>query len=373
MSSQKIDSIQVLRGIAALSVVMFHFRSFLVPEGADRSYPDALFGWGAIGVDLFFVISGFIMHYVTSDKSYGVRTSVHFIINRAIRIIPLYYIVLIFAFLTGGAMSTFHYQEKIDNLISAITFTPYLHQYAPLYILESGMYNVRWTLNYELYFYVAFAICLLFKHRLIALASWFAVPVIISSLIFSEIITSTQGYSYQTVIAKFMTNPIILEFGMGVVSGIVYKKFRDRYKGESLLPPAISLLLIVLGVYCKQLTAYNLYSGAVFSILVLVFAFHDKIITSVFPKFLITLGNISFSLYLIHNPLKDFISRKIEKTNPDIIHNVTGFVGLILISIIIAYFSYRYIELTLSSKLRNKFIKRKDITEKDATQGEQAS
>ena len=373
VSSQKIDSIQVLRGIAALSVVMFHFRSFLVPDGADRSYPDALFGWGAIGVDLFFVISGFIMHYVTSDKSYGVRTSVQFIINRAIRIIPLYYIVLIFAFLTGGAMSTFHYQEKIDNLISAITFTPYLHQYAPLYILESGMYNVRWTLNYELYFYVAFGICLLFKHRLIALASWFAVPVIISSLIFSEIITSTQGYNYQTVIAKFMTNPIILEFGMGVVSGIVYKKFRDRYKGKSLLPPAILLLLIVLGVYYKQLTAYNLYSGAAFSILVLVFAFHDKIITSVFPKFLITLGNISFSLYLIHNPLKDFISRKIEKSNPDIIHNVTGFVGLILISIIIAYFSYRYIELTLSSKLRNKFIKRTDITEKDATQGEQAS
>lgn len=373
MSSQKIDSIQVLRGIAALSVVMFHFRSFLVPEGADRSYPDALFGWGAIGVDLFFVISGFIMHYVTSNKSSGVRTSAHFIINRAIRILPLYYIVLIFAFLTGGAMSTFHYQDKIDNLISAITFTPYLNQYAPLYILESGMYNVRWTLNYELYFYLAFAICLLFKHRLIILASWFVAPVIISSLIFSQIIISTQGYSYHTVIVKFITNPIILEFGMGVISGIIYKKFRDTYKGESLFLPAFVLLPIVLGVYYKQLTAYNLYSGIAFSILVLVFALHDKTIVRVLPKFLITLGNISFSLYLIHNPLMGFLSRKIEKANPDIIHNVAGFAGLILMSIIFAYFSYRYIEIKLSSKLRAKFINRKVIAKRDATQDEQAN
>lgn len=373
MSSQRVDSIQILRGFAALSVVMFHFRSYLVPEGADRSFPDAVFGWGAIGVDLFFVISGFIMHYVTSDKSPGIRTSAHFILNRVIRIIPLYYIVLIFAFLTGGAMSTFHYEEKIDNLISAITFTPYLHEHAPLYILASGMYNVRWTLNYELYFYFAFAICLLFKHRLITLASWFAAPVIISSFLFSNIALSTQGYNYHLVIIKFITNPIILEFGMGIASGIIYKKIRRMYKGASLLPPLISTLLIGIGIYYKQLTSYNLVSGAAFSILVLIFALHNQIITYTLPKFLINLGNISFSLYLIHNPLKDFIARKIEKTNPDIIHNVTGFIFLILISILAAYLSYRYIELTLTNKLRAKFITNRNRTEKNTTQGEQAS
>lgn len=373
MRSQKLDSIQILRGVAALSVVMFHLRSYLVPEGADRSLPDALFGWGAIGVDLFFVISGFIMYYVTFDKKHGIESSKKFIINRAIRIIPLYYIVLIFAFLTSGAMSTFHYQEKIDNLVSALTFMPYLHEHAPLYILSSGMYNVRWTLNYELYFYLSFAFCLLFKHRLALLAAWFISPVIISLFIFSNIVVSTQGYNYHSVIIKFATNPIILEFGLGIISGIIYTKLKPTYRGGSLLLPATMILLISLGIYFKLLTAYNLASGLAFSILVLIFALHNNAVTHTFPKFLITLGNISFSLYLIHNPLKDFISRKVEKTNPDLIHNTPGFVGLILISIIVAYFSYRYIELTLSSKLRNKFINCKNAAETDTTRGEEAS
>ncbi|HHA1786305.1 acyltransferase family protein [Enterobacter kobei] len=373
MRSQKLDSIQILRGIAALSVVMFHLRSYLVPEGADRSLPDALFGWGAIGVDLFFVISGFIMYYVTFDKKPGIESSKKFIINRAIRIIPLYYIVLIFAFLTSGAMSTFHYQEKIDNLVSALTFMPYLHEHAPLYILDSGMYNVRWTLNYELYFYLVFAFCLLFKHRLVMLFAWFILPAAISFFVFSNLVVSTQGYNYHSVIIKFVTNPIILEFGLGVASGIIYKKLKPIYKNKSFLPPFIILSLISMGIYYKQLTSYNLASGIAFSFLVLTFALHNKVITDFLPNFLITLGNISFSLYLIHNPLKDFISRKVEKTNPDLIHNTLGFVGLILISVIAAYFSYRYIETTLSSKLRNVFINPMIVKESDITRDERAN
>ncbi|WP_051124346.1 acyltransferase family protein [Erwinia tracheiphila] len=127
----KIESIQILRGLAALAVVLFHYRFYLVPDGADRTVPDSLFSWGGIGVDLFFVISGFIMVYVTDGKGYGLKTSVSFIVNRLIRIVPMYYLILLVAFLTGGAMSTFHYAGKVDNLISALTFRPYLQSPAP--------------------------------------------------------------------------------------------------------------------------------------------------------------------------------------------------------------------------------------------------
>lgn len=51
----------------------------------------------------------------------------------------------------------------------SLTFHPYLSEPAPLYLPDSGMYNIRWTLNYEIYFYLAFSICLLVKPRLIAL------------------------------------------------------------------------------------------------------------------------------------------------------------------------------------------------------------
>ncbi|MFW0766680.1 acyltransferase family protein [Trabulsiella odontotermitis] len=355
-NAKKLDSIQILRGIAALSVVMFHFRFLLVPEGANRTIPDALFGWGAIGVDLFFVISGFIMYYITSDKESGFKTTCDFIINRAIRIMPLYYIVLMFAFATGGAMSTFHYQEKIDNLISAMTFTPYLRDYAPLYILESGMLNVRWTLNYELYFYSALALCLLFRHRMILLFIWFIAPAVISFAVLSEVTVSTKGYDYDSVMMMFVTNPIILEFGMGIASGWAYKKINQTYRLKSIFLPVAMLLMVGMGIYLKKFTAYNLVSGIAFSVLVLVFALHNQTITRLFPKFMITLGNISFSLYLIHNPLMGFIHRKIDKAYPYAINNAFGFIAMIFIVLIVAYVSHRYIEMSLSGKLRKKFM-----------------
>lgn len=64
-NKNKIESLQILRGLAALAVVMFHYRFRLVEDGASMVIPNKLFGWGSIGVDLFFVISGFIMVYVT--------------------------------------------------------------------------------------------------------------------------------------------------------------------------------------------------------------------------------------------------------------------------------------------------------------------
>lgn len=66
-------------------------------------------------------------------------------------------------------MSTFHYPEKIQNLISSLTFTVYKTDVKLHYIDDGEMYNIRWTLNYEVYFYLIFTLCLLFKQRLIAL------------------------------------------------------------------------------------------------------------------------------------------------------------------------------------------------------------
>lgn len=350
----KIESIQILRGLAALAVVLFHYRFYLVPDGADRTVPDSLFGWGGIGVDLFFVISGFIMVYVTDGKGYGLKTSASFIVNRLIRIVPMYYLILLVAFLTGGAMSTFHYADKVDNLISALTFRPYLQSPAPLYIDSSGMYNVRWTLNYEIYFYMAFSLCLLVKPRLIALAFWFALPVVVVYYLKGEFTLSAKGYAFDSVFARLLTNPIILEFGFGALAGFVYKKVSHYVEGKSALVPLLIATAIGMAISTKELTAYNLLSGIAFSVLVLTFALYSNVVTRSFPQFLITLGNISFSLYLIHNPLAGFISGKVEKLLPGSMHGVPGFVALLTMSILVAYLTHHYIEVKLTQFLRKK-------------------
>lgn len=353
MMKSKIESIQILRGLAALSVVMFHYRFYLVPDGADRTIPDQLLGWGAIGVDLFFVISGFIMVYVTSDKNHGAKTSISFIINRLTRILPTYYVLLLFAFLTGGAMSTFHYPEKVSNLISALTFHPYLSEPAPLYLPDSGMYNIRWTLNYEIYFYLAFSICLLVKPRLIALCAWFLLPIVFAYSLTSTFTVSTHGYNFNPVMLRFSTNPMILEFGIGVLAGYVYLYLRNKNIFESGYLSALCLTLIIAGITSGQLRAYNVISACAFFFLVLFFALQSQHILKFTPKPLIMLGNISFSWYLIHNPLAGFISEKVDKFYPGAMHSTSGFIILIVISVFFAWLSHKYLEIKLTEKIRS--------------------
>ncbi|UIA94530.1 acyltransferase (plasmid) [Erwinia tracheiphila] len=352
MKKEKLESIQLLRGLAALSVVMFHYRFYLVPDGADRTIPDQLFGWGAIGVDLFFVISGFIMVYVSSDKKYGTETSMKFIINRLTRILPTYYVLLLFAFLTGGAMSTFHYPEKVSNLISALTFHPYLTKPAPLYLPDSGMYNIRWTLNYEIYFYLAFSICLLVKPRITALCTWFLLPIALAYTLTSTFTVSTHGYDFNSVMLRFLTNPIILEFGIGALTGYTYLYLKNKDVLNSAYLSILCLALIVAGIALGQLKAYNVISACAFFFLVLFFALQSQQILKFTPKLLIMLGNISFSWYLIHNPLAGFISGKVDKFYPGAMHSTLGFIILIVTSIFFAWLSHKYLELKLTAKVR---------------------
>ncbi|QLJ67737.1 acyltransferase [Serratia marcescens] len=349
----KIESIQILRGLAALSVVLFHYRYYLVPDGASVAVPNMLFGWGAIGVDLFFVISGFIMVYITNDKTGGVKASVEFIVNRLTRILPTYYIILLFVFLTGGAMSIFHYPEKTNTLISALTFHPYTNSPAPLYINDEGMFNVRWTLNYELYFYLAFSLCLLVRHRLLALTCWFSFPAILACFTGQNVTFSTAGYEFNSSLLRFFTNPIIIEFGFGMLSGYVYNHLKGRneklFFSLAILTLASTIYLVVIG----RLPAYNLSTSFIFSLLVLFFALSNNTIIKLTPSPVIVLGNISFSWYLLHSPLASFVSDKVEKAHQNLMHSSLGFIALIAISILIAFLSHKYIEIKLSKSIRS--------------------
>lgn len=355
----KIESIQILRGLAALSVVLFHYRFYLVPTGSDMTVPDKLFGWGAFGVDLFFVISGFIMIYVTNDIKKGLSTSIRFLKNRLLRILPTYYLILLFAFLTGGAMSTFHYPEKAANLISALTFNPYVIDNPPFYINSSGMYNIRWTINYELYFYLAFSVCLLFKNRFIALAMWFLFPIALAFFSKESITISTAGYHYSSIALRFITNPIIFEFGIGVLAGYTYLFLRDKFKTNKPYLSFTFIILIAIGLFTRELNIYNVTSSLVYFFLILSFALENNTLLRYKCIYtpLVKLGNISFSLYLIHSPVAIFIFWPLKKSHPELINTYFGLFIMVITAILFAWLSYRFIEVKLTNKIRDVLLK----------------
>ena len=90
--SDKIEIIQVLRGIAVMMVVFFHLKGIMRPDDVLRKQFDFLFNAGAAGVDIFFIISGFIMVFVTRKSAGGFTSLKTFLVKRILRIWPLYII-----------------------------------------------------------------------------------------------------------------------------------------------------------------------------------------------------------------------------------------------------------------------------------------
>ena len=152
-SSMKIYSIQFLRGIAALMVLFLH-----TPGGLDRFYPEfSVRTTGAAGVDIFFVISGFIMVYTTWGKFRKPEASWAFLKSRASRILPTYYLFTTFTLVVLLFFPHWYHKLKYDP---GITICSYLLILSDNNLGFPGtLVGVGWTLAFEAFFFIC---CLLY-------------------------------------------------------------------------------------------------------------------------------------------------------------------------------------------------------------------
>ena len=153
-SKVDLPGIQILRGIAALAVVIHHA---LEESNAvsGRFSPDWLTTTGAAGVDIFFVISGFIMLHVSfRDRRPPLRPG-QFLLRRVTRIYPLYWLTCLGVLLlfSVGLLQRQHW--NLSDVISSFILVP----------SEKRLVGVSWTLVYEMYFYLIFAVTLLLESR----------------------------------------------------------------------------------------------------------------------------------------------------------------------------------------------------------------
>ena len=149
-------NVQVLRAVAAILVVLFHSQAIGSNYGFRAHYLALFENWGWNGVDLFFVISGFIMVYIQRQRR---DTPWRFAVNRLFRIGPLYWT------LTLVMTALFLLQPKLFNtngigwpwVVSSLAFLSQATQHG-MPVLFDG-----WTLEFEMLFYLIFALSLL--HR----------------------------------------------------------------------------------------------------------------------------------------------------------------------------------------------------------------
>jgi exopolysaccharide production protein ExoZ len=186
--------IQYLRGIAAVGVLAFH--------ACQRAGLD--FGVGAAGVDIFFVISGFIMWVVSARKAHG---PADFLLRRAGRIAPLYWTVtLVVVALDLLRPSLFpNMVLSAPHVILSLLFLPHRDPHG----VTAPVIVPGWTLSYEVFFYVVFALTLLLPQarRAWALTATMAALCLLGAL--------TSGGPIWTT----FTNPLVLEFAAGVWLG----------------------------------------------------------------------------------------------------------------------------------------------------------
>jgi peptidoglycan/LPS O-acetylase OafA/YrhL len=202
-------NIQALRAVAAFMVVCVHLQVLAVMAGAPATATEA----GNAGVDLFFVISGFIMVFTTGRKPQG---PVAFLASRLRRIAPLYWSVTlaVFAIARFAPALIQNTPSDLHRLIDSLLFIPQLRPDGTM----RPVVFVGWTLNFEMAFYVLFALGLLAARR------WIGVLATVGALALA-ILWGWAAKPASPVLA-FYTTPMVLEFGFGMLLGLVWPRLR---------------------------------------------------------------------------------------------------------------------------------------------------
>ena len=330
-----IHPIQYLRGVAALMVVWHHGVGQL--PGLETYFP---FRFGTSGVDLFFVISGFIMVVTTAGRDV---TPTEFIARRFVRVVPLYWVLTLALAATALLAPSLFRSVTLTagSLAQSLLFIPHFspsHAGMIWPVLVPG-----WTLNYEMFFYVVFAASLAFRRSLAILC------VSLATLV-------ATGYllgPFAQAIARTYTDPILLEFVAGALIG-------HLWLAGVKLPFAPSVIAILLGAGlllrrdAPPLENYTQLLGAV----LLVCGVLNSRILPWRNGLLRALGDASYSIYLTH--IFTLGAWRWVWTRLDV--GLSGFAAALafmllalVCSSIVGWLSYRWIETPLLTWMRARW------------------
>ncbi|OAT79245.1 acyltransferase [Mangrovibacter phragmitis] len=325
----KIISIHQLRGFAVIFVILFHFRSYLNEVYTQKDLGNILFGSGAFGVDLFFMISGFIIVASTEKRI----TAAQFIIRRFFRVYPTFIFVFII-----GILSAYN-SEPLEKLLRSLLL---IHKdYSkPSPGFGYNTLGPAWTLTYELYFYFIFSISLIVsrENRVLISSILITLPLVIIQLYVTGSITlagtgAIQIPSETTLygVIRFISSPILIEFVIGMFLYTLYHKvehMRNSYSGI--------ILFLCIGIFFTFYFTPRDYDIANFGMdgygfwslfLMIGFLQYEKSTHFSGLESLNFLGDISYSLYISHYLIINILNHY----HPDFWINLTGLSKIIFI------------------------------------------
>ena len=334
---QEIDSI---RAIAVLLVVFFHFEMFN-------------FTGGFLGVDIFFVLSGFLITKILSETEKQGFWLLFFFNKRLRRILPALYLVIIISTIFAFVQFTPYHIERFPSSIITSTFgiSNLFFWQESGYFDYSKMYKPllhTWSLSVELQLYLFWGFFYYLLINNFKRFEIFIVSIIILISLFFSILYSGRSPGF-----FYFTGFRLYEFAFGSLAYLLSTKYPNKYFGD--LSFFICLIVIILSC---QIIGETFDYNSLLSLIVVLASFVILLSLKNINLFkialrnnlLTNLGRISYSLYLVHWPILIFYHYSISTSL-----NYIDKIFLVILSVVVAYISYQYIEVIFRKREKKSF------------------
>jgi peptidoglycan/LPS O-acetylase OafA/YrhL len=320
-----------LRAIAVTSVLIFHFYPKVLPDGY-------------LGVDLFFVISGYLISlYIITNTNNSTFSFFEFYIRRIKRILPVTFLVLTVTLLVASiTLIGSDFDNFLKSIIATLTFAANIYFWR-----EGGTYFAAndalkplihmWSLGVEEQFYLFFPCILVFILKF--LKSFYFRLLSLSVFLLSSFIANYYLIEYGGKNPAFFLTPFrAWQFGAGVFAALFYSHYELKHTRVELI---LSISILIVGLY---LLPNFIVPGFLVSIATAYFLSKKYVFVSFIDLYfsnnlICKIGLISFSLYLWHWPILVFL-RYVTIDYPSEFQIIFG----ILLSFIFSYLSWKFVE-----------------------------
>jgi peptidoglycan/LPS O-acetylase OafA/YrhL len=330
-----IQNIQILRGLAALAVVIAH---------AAAQFPGA----GIIpridatqaGVDVFFVISGFIMVYVTEQRR---QTCREFLLSRIVRVVPNYwfYTILTCALVLVAPAVFRETSFNMPHLVLSLLFIA--HQNPAIPGSASPLLRPGWTLNFEMFFYLLFSL---------SFVAW-EKRVRVTTVVITTLVTIGVLFPVTSVVYTFYTNGIMLEFVFGMLLAVLYLRGMPKVPG---IVPVLFMLsgiltMIAMPWNAERVTVVRALCFGVPAVAIVTASLLARELRDGFGARLLTrMGDASYTVYLSHPFILAAcrVAATKLRVEPQSLAAESGFIVVAtFIAIMAGYLAYQLVEVRL--------------------------